>query len=230
MPARLPPQPSHPAGPARTESGHGRPSAIQGRTGLLTLRDGHDAAFVRRLWADTSFMRSFHRLAPPLPKEDAELVRIMNLECSNSIRQSRAVHWVVRSPDRQPWGLLSLTDISLQHKRAEVLLGVLPGAPFGLATAAMLLLFHLYFRVNQFNKLYTLVFADNPHSLKGTLHLGFQQEGLLKRHTFDPHSQTYVDVIQTGIHAQQAFCARNIRLMKKLLDQPNPTVSNHPQR
>ena len=131
MPARLPPQPSHPAGPARTESGHGRPSAIQGRTGLLTLRDGHDAAFVRRLWADTSFMRSFHRLAPPLPKEDAELVRIMNLECSNSIRQSRAVHWVVRSPDRQPWGLLSLTDISLQHKRAEVLLGVLPGIPPG---------------------------------------------------------------------------------------------------
>ena len=130
------------------------------------------------------------------------------------------MHWIVRDPSGRPWGLLSLTDISLLHKRAEVLLGVLPGAPFGLAMAAMLMLFNLYFKANQFNKLYSLVFADNPHSLKGTLHLGFKQEGLLRRHTLDPTSQAYMNVIQTGLLAQDAFSPSNIRLMKKLLGTP----------
>ena len=63
-------------------------------------------------------------------------------------------------------------------------------------------------------------FADNPHSLKGTLHPGFKQEGLLRRHTIDPASQTYVDVIQTGLLAEEAFFPSNIRLMKKLLETP----------
>ena len=102
-----------------------------------------------------------------------------------------------------------------------MLIGVLPDAPFGSATAAMLMLFNIYFKANQFNKLYSLVFADNPHSLKGTLHLGFKQEGLLRRHTLDPTSQTHRDVIQTGLLAQDAFSPSNIRLMKKLLETPS---------
>lgn len=65
------------------------------------------------------------------------------------------------------------------------------GRPWGLLTKA-----------NKFNKLYASVFANNPHSLKGTLHLGFKQEGLLLRHTLDPTSQTHMDVIQTGLLVQ----------------------------
>lgn len=191
---------------------------MHSRTCLLTRRNGGDATFMRTLWADPGFMQSFHRLAPPLPEEDSELFRVLNVECQSAIKQSRAIHWVVKTPNDQSWGLLSLTDISLQHKRAEVLLGVLPGAPFGLATAAMLMLFHFYFKANRFNKLYSLVFADNPHSLKGTLHLGFKQEGLLRRHTLDPTRNIYFDVIQTGLLAEEAFSKSNIKLMKKLLD------------
>ncbi len=193
---------------------------IHSRTCLLTRRAASDAAFMRTLWADTAFMHSFHRLVAPLPSDDHELQRILNVEYQSPIAKSRAVHWIVRAPNGHAWGLLSLTDVSLQHKRAEVLMGVLPGAPFGLVTAAMLMLFHFYFKANKFNKLYSMVFADNPHSLKSTLHLGFRQEGLLRRHTLDPASQTYVDVIQTGLLAEDAFSASNIKLMKKLLDMP----------
>lgn len=195
---------------------------LRSRSCVLTRRNARDAAFMRTLWADRVFMHSFHRLAAPLPPEDSELQRILNAEYQNPVAKSRAVHWIVRAPSGQPWGLLSLTDVSLQHKRAEVLMGVLPGAPFGLVTAAMLMLFHFYFKAHQFNKLYSMVFADNPHSLKTTLHLGFRQEGLLRRHTLDPTSQTYMDVIQTGLLAQDAFSASNIRLMKKLLEIPTP--------
>lgn len=203
--------------PSNPETGN---HTLRSRSCVLTRRNASDAAFIRTLWADPVFMRSFHRLAAPLPPEDHELQRILNVEYQSPIAKSRAVHWIVRAPNGQAWGLLSLTDVSLQHKRAEVLMGVLPGGPFGLVTAAMLMLFHFCFKVNRLNKLYSVVFSDNPHSLKTTLHLGFRQEGLLRRHTFDPTSQTYVDVIQTGLLAEDAFCAGNIRLMKKLLDMP----------
>ena len=139
---------------------------LRSRSCVLTRRNADDAAFMRMLWADPVFMHSFHRLAPALPVADHELQRILNVEFQNHVAKSRALHWTVRDPSGRPWGLLSLTDVSLLHKRAEVLLGVLPGASFGLATAAMLMLFNLYFKANQFNKLYSLVFADNPHSLK----------------------------------------------------------------
>ena len=193
---------------------------LRSRSCVLTRRNASDAAFMRTLWADTTFMRAFHRLAPSLPVADPELERVLNVECQSPLAKSRAMHWIVRDAGGQPWGLLSLTDVSLLHKRAEVLLGVLPGAPFGLATAAMLMLLHFCFRVNKFNKLYSMVFADNPHSLKATLHVGFRQEGLFRRHTLDLSTQTWVDVIQTGLLAQDAFSPSNIRLMKKLLETP----------
>lgn len=162
-------------------------------------------------------MHEFHRLAPPLPTSDLELAAALEREFTSPIERCPAAHWVVRSPTGTPFGLLSLTDVSLQHRRAEVLLGVLPEAPFAIVTTAMLLLFQFFFRVVRFNKLYSLVFTDNSHSLKSTLHLGFRQEGLLAQHILDPDSQTFVDLIQTGLLAQDAFSPGNLRLMRKLL-------------
>ena len=78
----------------------------------------------------------------------------------------------------------------------------------------------LLIKANKFNKLYASVFTDNPHSLKGTLHLGFKQEGLLRRHTLDPTSQTHMDVTQTGLLAQNAFSPGNIHLIEKFLETP----------
>ena len=216
---------THPVSPHLPNSEAVR-HTLRSRSCVLTRRNASDAAFTRTLWADSVFMRSFHRLALALPVTNHELQRILNVEFQNPVAKSRALHWTVKDPGGRPWGLLSLTDVSLLHKRAEVLLGVLPGAPFGLATAAMLMLFHFYFKTNKFNKLYSIVFADNPHSLKGTLHLGFRQEGLLKGYTFDPHNQTFVDVIHTGIHATEAFGQSNRRLMKKLL-QDSPDKDRH---
>jgi RimJ/RimL family protein N-acetyltransferase len=63
----------------------------------------------------------------------------------------------------------------------------------------------------------SFVYADNPHSLKGTLHLGFRQEGQLIKHSFDPESDQYMDMIQTGLLREDAFTAKNKRLMDRLL-------------
>jgi diamine N-acetyltransferase len=112
---------------------------------------------------------------------------------------------------------LSLTEVSIPQKRAEVLLGMLPGAPMGLSTAAMLVLLQFYFKAIGFHKLVSFIYEDNPLSLKSTLHLGFQQEGLLRRHIVDPRSGAFVNLIQTGLLADEALSEKNVRLMNRLL-------------
>lgn len=183
----------------------------------ITRRSANDANFLRELWENTEFLYSFHRHAPKLPNDDQQLIKILQNEYAALISERRAIHWIVRDRLNTPWGLLSLQNISPINKSAEVMLGVLPEAPMGLSTAAMLILFQFYFKKIKFNKLVSLIYEDNIKSLKGTLHLGFKQEGRLVRHVIDPRSSKYVDLIQTGIFEKDAFSTSNIRLMNKLL-------------
>ena len=183
----------------------------------LTRRSGKDAAFIHHIWDQKDFIYRFHRHANSLPKENEKLIRLLDNEYLSLVSESHAIHWIVKDRIGKPWGLLSITEISLTHKRAEVLLGVLNGAPRGLSTAAMLILFQFYFKAIKFNKLLAFVFEDNPHSLKGTLHLGFKDEGHLRKHALDPNTNQYVDLIQAGLLAEDAFTESNKRLMKRLL-------------
>jgi RimJ/RimL family protein N-acetyltransferase len=110
-----------------------------------------------------------------------------------------------------------LVDISLTHRRAEVLIGIVPEAPLGLSAAAMLMLFQFYYRAMGFNKLYSQVYSDNPHSLKSTLHLGFTVEGVLREHVRDPRTGKFIDLSQTSLLAKEAFSEKNEKLMRRLL-------------
>lgn len=183
----------------------------------LSRRSSKDIDFVRQIWNQKGFIYSFHRHANNLPEDDDKLKQLLDREYLALVSESHAVHWIVNDQTGKPWGLLSITGISLIHKRAEVLLGILDGAPRGLSTAAMLMLFQFYFKAIKFNKLLSFVYEDNPHSLKGTLHLGFKEEGRLRKHVLDPRSNQYVDLIQTGLLAENAFSENNKRLMKRLL-------------
>jgi diamine N-acetyltransferase len=183
----------------------------------LSRRSGKDIVFLKEVWALPDFTYSFHRHMKQLPSDDDKLYKILNKEHSALVSETRAIHWIIKDKYHRPWGLLSLTDISLLHRRSEVLLGVLHGAPQGLATAAMLILFQFYFKAIKFNKLLSLIYEDNQHSLKGTLHLGFKQEGYLKKHVIDPKSNQYVNLIQTGLICDEAFNESNNRLMRRLL-------------
>ena len=183
----------------------------------LSRRSSKDIDFVRKIWTQKDFVYSFHRHANSLPNDIEKLAQLLDKEYLALVSESHAIHWIVKDRTGKPWGLLSITGISLTHKRAEVLLGVLDGAPRGLSTAAMLMLFQFYFKAIKFNKLLSFVYEDNPHSLKGTLHLGFKEEGHFKKHVVDPRSNQYVNLIQTGLLAEDAFSESNKRLMKRLL-------------
>lgn len=183
----------------------------------LTRRNAGDADFIQALWSNHDFVYSFHRHAVAITSNKQQLKEILEREFISTIGESKSLHWIVRDKNSQPWGILSLTEISLIHKRAEVMLGVLRGAPNGLSTAAMLVLFQFYFKAMKFNKLYSFVYEDNAHSLKGTLHLGFKVEGRLRKHVVDPKSGEYVDLVQTGLLAEDAFNPTTKRLMQRLL-------------
>jgi len=193
---------------------------------ILTRRRGEDAPFMRQLWQDTAFIYQFHRHSGALPSSDQALQRILNQEMSAIIAESHAMHWVVRDAHRQPCGLLSLCEISPLHRRAEVLLCVLPTAPAGMAAAAMLMLYQFYFKLMKFNKLVSMVYPDNAKSLKSTMHLGFQKESHLRQHAWDPKTQSFVDLVQLGLLKEDAFGVGNQRLMHKLLSpRPAPRLS-----
>jgi len=192
-------------------------SDIQAGICKLTRRQGSDAEFVHHLWQDRQLVYSFHRHAAPIPQDLQQLAAILEKEFLHTVGDSRAMHWIVRDTHSAPWGLISLTEISLVHKRAEVMLGMLPNAPLGLSAAAMLVLFQFYFKALKFNKLCSFVYEDNMHSLKGTLHLGFEVEGRLRQHVVDPQTGAYVDLIQTGLLAHNAFAPRTQKLMRRLL-------------
>lgn len=183
----------------------------------LTRRKGSDSTFIEHLWRNQEFIYSFHRNAAEIPSDKRLLEEILEREFISTISESRSLHWIVRDRNSKPWGLLSLTDISLMHKRSEVMLGVMPGAPTGLSTASMLILFNFYFNAIKFNKLCAYIHDDNKHSFKGTLHLGFKEEGRMRMHVMDPKSATYVDLIQLGMLANDAFNPTNKRLMQRLL-------------
>jgi len=181
----------------------------------LRRRGPHDLQFIRSLWADSDFMYRFHRRAPALPDADERLASILTTELNHSVVSQRALHWIVEA-DSKPAGLLSLTELSTRDRRAEILIGVQPGTPSQIATAAMLMAFRFVFEIAHLNKLVSLVHADNAHSIKSTRHLGFSQEGLLKRQVFDASARDYVDLLQFALFAEEATGPSNQRLMRRL--------------
>lgn len=184
---------------------------------VLRKRSQQDASFLCDLWQRPNFIEQFNCLAPPLPKDLDQLRSILDTEYYSTVDVSKELHWIISDAAGSKYGLLSLMDISLNHKKAEVLLGVLPDAPLGLAPTAMYILFKFFFEILKFNKLYTYVAVNNQHSLKGTLHLGFKEEGLLKSEIFSPISKSYVDLIRTGIGRQEALHSLRSPLARRLL-------------
>jgi len=182
----------------------------------LTMRKGSDVEFVRQLWADTEFMHSFHRFAGVLPENDQAVRELLNTEWSSTLNVDPSLHWIIRCPKGEPYGLLSLVDISIQHRRGEVVLGVLPTSPFGLSTAAMLMLFEYYFKKIKFNKMVSNVFEENQRSLKSTKHLGFRIEGKLYNEVMDPKALKFLSMTRLGLLVNDAYCQKNARLAKKL--------------
>lgn len=193
----------------------------EGRRCRLRRRGPQDLGFVRRLWQAPGFVDSFNVGAPPLPGDDATLSRILALEQAALPLQSRAIHWVIETLAGERFGVASLVDISVAHRRAEFLVGVHEAPYRGAAAEATLLAIDFAFGVMRLRKLIGLVPAGNRASLQASAHIGFRSEGVLRQHLVHPRSGATIDIVHMAILADDpAARAQQQRVRKRLLGQP----------
>jgi len=165
-----------------------------------------DALFFKQCFADAAFMHDFHRTARRY-SDVSEIEGILSRQVKAEVHQSASVHWVMAcsaGPNERPIGLASLANVHAAHRRAEFLIGV-PQGKAGLRSLALtgaLLAMDFAFNRVGLNKLTTIVFADNPHSQKSTLSLGFEQEGFRRQHMCDRSSGQWLDCFDNGMTVQ----------------------------
>lgn len=188
----------------------------RGKQFYLRRRGPEDFDFFKELVKTDNFVRRMH-ISSSGKISEQEILRRLNKNARALVTEARSLHWVIRSTSNQPFGLLSLSDFSFDHKRAFLKIGMHPRAPKRASVTAMLLAFQVFFRKLGFHKLCTEIYEDNEISLKGTQNIGFQIEGRLRDQIFDPHRKRYINMIQTGILAEEAFSERNSRLYTQLV-------------
>jgi len=106
-------------------------------------------------------------------------------------------------------------NISLGNRNSEILIGLKNDAPRGISIKAVLLIFHYFFRGLHFNKLTAHIFEDNKLSLSSAKHIGFKEEGVMRKHALDPRSKTYVDIHLLSILNNEFENNLNKRLIKR---------------
>ena len=183
---------------------------------ILTRKNSSHAHFVKSLWNNKEFMHDFHRLSPPLVDNEDQLKMMLDNEYASIFSEFASLQWIISDTELRPYGIVSFNEISLAHKRAELMLGVLRDTPFYVATTAALMATDFFFDMLHFDKIYCLIFADNDHSFKTVEHLGFLKEGTMTRHILDPQTLQRVDILQFGAFRENLLVPNNIRLKRKL--------------
>lgn len=180
----------------------------------LRRRDASDIDFLRSRWRDDVWLDQFHPSAKPLPSSDRLLHEILSDTFNHSILKNKSIHWVGEIDD-QAAALVSIVNISLDNRRGEFLMGVVPETSSFSSARLALLALKFWFQIANMQKLTSLVRFDNKHSIQSTLHLGFQKEGLLKEHLLDK-TTNFVDLYCFGLTRELAFKQFNSSLFRRL--------------
>ncbi|MGZ5018275.1 MAG: GNAT family N-acetyltransferase [Methylobacter sp.] len=131
--------------------------------------------------------------------------------------ETKQISWVVER-EGVPIGLAELVDLNLNNSRAEIIVGFPEEQPFGISLEATLLIMEFAFSKIGLHKLISYVYGDNPKGQQNTLHLGFQQEGLLREHVFDSASGERLDLYVNGCLSTDFFQNKTImKLTNRLL-------------
>jgi len=169
------------------------------RTVCLRPVEAGDADGLQRWLGDAGFMARFH------PMAQGSLSRVAIERAARvggrGMALHRSQHWLALRPGGRPIALLSLVDLVLAHRRAELLAGIPDesdrAGPFGLA--ALLCLLDVCFNRVGLHKLSAMVLVDNAASRRSIEALGFECEGRRREHFRDPASGRFVDCLDFGL-------------------------------
>ncbi len=202
---------------------------IAGNKYYLTIPEESDFSFLQQCYANEAFMEQLLPMGRKNQSPESILFALRHSEFS--VAQSKTMHWVIRKEERidatqvpsntqlKPIGLASLMDIQIAHRRAELLVGIPDNNDRQRASAiAMLLILDFAFNQIGLHKLTSLVLANNPHSQKSTVAIGFTQEGLRRHHLRDPKSRLWLDCYENGL-VEDSFRKNPViaRVSKRLL-------------
>lgn len=194
---------------------------LQGKRITLRRRGPEDVALVRRCWSDAEFMGRFNRLAMALPDSDEALKATLAREHWALAEESHAVHWTVHVDDASGCGFVSLVDIVFSHRRAEFLIGVVPGTNVWVGPEAAHLALQFAARQMKLERLSAHFYPENPSALRAAEKLGFEREGLLRGYLrlpgADERADQRADLIVAGLLLDESFFARSARLRARLL-------------
>ena len=196
----------------------------------LSIPSEEDFSFLQQCYENTSFMEQLLPMGRRKQNPASLLQALRHNEFS--VAQSKTMHWIIKkevqSTDHQfpspvtlkPIGLASLIDIQIAHRRAELLVGFPDvGGRYKVSAIVMLLIFDFAFNQIGLHKLVSTVLANNQHSQRSTVAIGFSLEGVRRQHLRHPKTREWLDCYENGLVAD-SFRANPViaRLSKRLLD------------
>lgn len=158
-----------------------------------------DADWLAQTWSDREFVALYCSNIQPV---EADALRQALVEREGMPAETLGfVEFVVERPGGERIGIGTLGNYAAQHRRAELMIGIVdPQLRRGLAgLEATLLLLDLAFNSYGLNKVFTYVYGYNDFSEANTLRLGFKQEGLLREHHWQTGEQRFVDLFINGM-------------------------------
>lgn len=195
----------------------------------LSIPCENDFSFLQQCYENESFMEQLLPMGRKKQSPESILYALRHNEFS--VAQSKTMHWIIKKEEEsiesqsssrcgsKPVGLASLIDIQIAHRRAELLIGI-PSEKDRSQVSGIVMLLILDFAFNQIglHKLTSMVIANNQHSQRSTVAIGFSQEGMRRQHLRDPKSREWLDCYENGL-VEDSFRANPViaRVSKRLL-------------
>jgi len=194
-----------------------------GRRLVLRRASQADACYLAKCYNQIEFRRLYRlSFTQPFTLEDFE--RSLANQKPTLLNTIKKIDWIICRKQNKPAkllpiGLASLIDINLIHKTAEFQIGIvqIENRSAGVAAEASFLVMEFAFKVLSLHKLYSYVYGFNLHSQKGTLSLGFTQEGLLRKQYWDPIEQKHIDLFFNGFLALEFWDNKRIAKLSSRL-------------
>lgn len=188
---------------------------LQGLRVRLQRRGPDDLALVRRCWADADFMAKFNRMAPPLPADDKALRELLQREQATIVGEANALHWTIHT-EGQALGFVSITNMSLGHRRGEYLIGIHGECSPWVGPEASHLALGFLARLARIERLTAYYYPENRHAIEVSQKLGFNIEGTMRGYLRQPDGSRG-DLVVAGLLLDDAYFARHQRIRRKLL-------------
>lgn len=179
---------------------------------LIRLSSQH-IDFIHQCRTDPLFQNNYNIFQG----DSLEVIKEDLKRSESSPLETNKIDWIVVKNDK-PVGLSSLVNLDMKNSRAELLVGFPNKISHSASLESTILVIEFAFCTLGLKKLYSYVYVNNQNGQRNTLHLGFEQEGYLKSHIFNPSTGERLDLYVNAYFPETFFSdQRIIKMAKRLL-------------